>query len=132
MPVALIKNSAGRSIAPSLDTTQEAVSNSPIAKNLSAGDQSWTKVSLLNSPATVDTLVPLYLLQVELNFCGCAGCRPYVQSRKQGSHLCQNLSIRLLRSITNSISRTMIMINTCFVFLLSCNEMIARKKYQLQ
>jgi phosphate transport system substrate-binding protein len=50
MPVALIKNSAGRFIAPSLDTTQEAVSNSPIVKNLPAGDQSWTKVSLLNSP----------------------------------------------------------------------------------
>jgi len=43
MPVALIKNSAGKFIAPSLDTTQEAISNSPIAKNLPAGDQSWTK-----------------------------------------------------------------------------------------
>ena len=50
MPVALIKNSAGKFIAPSLDTTQEAISNSPIAKNLPAGDQSWTKVSLSNSP----------------------------------------------------------------------------------
>jgi len=52
MPVALIKNSAGRFIAPSLDTTQEAVSNSPIVKNLPAGDQSWAKVSLLNSPGS--------------------------------------------------------------------------------
>jgi phosphate transport system substrate-binding protein len=52
MPVALIKNSAGKFIAPSLDTTQEAVSNSPGAKNLPAGDQSWTKVSLLNSPGS--------------------------------------------------------------------------------
>ncbi|MGC2570394.1 MAG: hypothetical protein WA364_02700 [Candidatus Nitrosopolaris sp.] len=36
-------------IAPSLDSTQEAVSDAPVAKSLPAGDQSWTKVSLLNS-----------------------------------------------------------------------------------
>ena len=52
MPVALIKNTAGKFIAPSLDSTQEAVSNSPIAKNLPAGDQSWTRVSFLNSPGS--------------------------------------------------------------------------------
>jgi phosphate transport system substrate-binding protein len=52
IPVALIKNFAGKFIAPSLDTTQEAVSNSRGAKNLPAGDQSWTKVSLLNSPGS--------------------------------------------------------------------------------
>ena len=52
MPVALIKNTAGKFIAPSLDSTQEAVSNSPTAKNLPAGDQSWTRVSFLNSPGS--------------------------------------------------------------------------------
>jgi phosphate transport system substrate-binding protein len=50
IPYALIKNSAGKYIAPSLDSTQQAVSNAPVAKSLPEGDQSWTKVSLLNSP----------------------------------------------------------------------------------
>src|SRR5262249_8243994 len=50
MPVALIKNTAGNYIAPSLDSTQQAVSNAPVAKSLPGGDQPWTKVSLLNSP----------------------------------------------------------------------------------
>src|SRR5215469_13806626 len=50
MAVTLKKNTAGKYIAPSLDSTQEAVSNSPTAKNLPAGDQSWTRVSFLNSP----------------------------------------------------------------------------------
>jgi phosphate transport system substrate-binding protein len=33
-----------------LNSTQEAVSSSPIAKSLPAGDQSWTSVEMLNSP----------------------------------------------------------------------------------
>jgi len=52
IPYALVKNSAGKFIAPSLNSTQEAVSNAPVAKNLPAGDQSWTKVSMLNSPGS--------------------------------------------------------------------------------
>jgi phosphate transport system substrate-binding protein len=52
MPYALIKNSAGKFIAPALDTTQDAVTNAPVAKSLPAGDHSWTKVSLLNSPGS--------------------------------------------------------------------------------
>jgi phosphate transport system substrate-binding protein len=52
IPYALIKNSAGNFIAPSLNSTQAAVSNAPISKSLPAGDQSWTKVSLLNSPGS--------------------------------------------------------------------------------
>src|SRR5215467_7442366 len=51
-PYAFVKNSAGQFIAPSLDTTQEAVANSTIVNSLPAGDQSWTKVSLLNSPGS--------------------------------------------------------------------------------
>jgi phosphate transport system permease protein/phosphate transport system substrate-binding protein len=50
IPYALIKNSAGKYIAPSLDSTKQAVSNAPVSKSLPEGDQSWTKVSLLNSP----------------------------------------------------------------------------------
>jgi len=50
IPYALIKNPAGKYIAPSLDSTQQAVSNAPVAKSLPEGDQPWTKVSLLNSP----------------------------------------------------------------------------------
>jgi phosphate transport system substrate-binding protein len=50
IPYALIKNSAGNFIAPSLNSTHAAVSNSPIAQHLPAGDQSWTKVQMLNSP----------------------------------------------------------------------------------
>jgi phosphate transport system substrate-binding protein len=33
-----------------LNSTQQAVSNAPVATNLPAGDQSWAKVSMLNSP----------------------------------------------------------------------------------
>jgi hypothetical protein len=33
-----------------LDSTQQGVSNAQVAKSLPEGDQSWTKVSLLNSP----------------------------------------------------------------------------------
>jgi phosphate transport system substrate-binding protein len=35
-----------------LNSTQAAVTNSPIANSLPAGDQTWTKVSLLNSPGS--------------------------------------------------------------------------------
>ncbi len=52
IPYALVKNPAGNFIAPSLNSTQAAVANAPIAKSLPAGDQSWTKVSLLNSPGS--------------------------------------------------------------------------------
>lgn len=52
IPYALIKNTAGKFIAPSLSTTQEAVSNAPVAKSLPTGDKSWTKVSMLNSPGS--------------------------------------------------------------------------------
>ena len=52
IPYALIKNSAGKFIAPSLDTTRDAVTNAPVAKSLPAGDQSWTKVLMLNSPGS--------------------------------------------------------------------------------
>jgi len=47
---ALIKNQAGQFVAPSLNSTEAAVSNSAIAKSLPAGDQSWAKVQMLNSP----------------------------------------------------------------------------------
>jgi hypothetical protein len=39
---------------------------------------------------------------------------------------------RLVGTYSDRISRTMIMINTCFVLSLPCKEMIAGKKYQLQ
>ena len=35
-----------------MNTTEAAVANSPITKSLPAGDQSWTKVSLLDSPGS--------------------------------------------------------------------------------
>ncbi|MFZ0511118.1 MAG: phosphate ABC transporter substrate-binding protein PstS [Candidatus Nitrosopolaris sp.] len=50
IPYALIKNAAGNFIAPSLSSTRAAVANSTIANSLPAGDQSWTKVQMLNSP----------------------------------------------------------------------------------
>jgi phosphate ABC transporter phosphate-binding protein len=49
IPYALVKNAAGTFIEPSLNSTEMAVSNSPVAKSLPAGDKSWKKVSLLNS-----------------------------------------------------------------------------------
>jgi phosphate transport system substrate-binding protein len=52
MPYALIQNAAGKFVAPSLNSTQQAVSNAPVATNLPAGDQSWTRVSMLNSPGS--------------------------------------------------------------------------------
>ncbi len=50
IPYALIQNAAGKWTAPSLNSTQAAVTNSPVAQHLPAGDQSWTRVQLLNSP----------------------------------------------------------------------------------
>jgi phosphate transport system permease protein/phosphate transport system substrate-binding protein len=50
IPYGLVKNSVGKFIAPSLNTTQDAVVNAPVVKSLPTGDQSWSKVSLLNSP----------------------------------------------------------------------------------
>ncbi len=50
IPYALIKNPDGKFVEPSLNSTEAAVTNSPITKSLPAGDQSWTKVSLLNAP----------------------------------------------------------------------------------
>ncbi|MBV9177288.1 MAG: phosphate ABC transporter substrate-binding protein PstS [Nitrososphaeraceae archaeon] len=50
IPYALIKNPAGNFIEPSLNSAEEAVSSSSIAKSLPAGDQSWTSVEMLNSP----------------------------------------------------------------------------------
>jgi phosphate transport system permease protein/phosphate transport system substrate-binding protein len=52
IPYGLIKNPAGKFIEPSLNSTDAAVTNSPITKSLPADDQSWTKVSLLNSPGS--------------------------------------------------------------------------------
>ncbi|MGA9152792.1 MAG: substrate-binding domain-containing protein [Candidatus Nitrosopolaris sp.] len=50
IPYALIKNPAGKYIAPTLNSTQDVVTKAAAAKSLPAGDKSWTKVSLLNSP----------------------------------------------------------------------------------
>jgi len=50
IPYALLKNPAGQFVAPSLNSTQSAVTNSAIVKSLPAGDQSWAKVQILNSP----------------------------------------------------------------------------------
>jgi phosphate transport system substrate-binding protein len=52
IPYALIKNPAGNFIEPSLNSTQEAPSSSPITKSLPAGDQSWTSLEMLNSPGS--------------------------------------------------------------------------------
>lgn len=52
IPYALIKNLAGQFVAPSLNSTQAAVANSAIVKSLPAGDQSWAKVQMLNSPGS--------------------------------------------------------------------------------
>src|SRR5262249_53172546 len=49
IPYALIKNKAGTFVEPSLNSTSAAVTNAPVVKSLPAGDQSWEKVSLLNS-----------------------------------------------------------------------------------
>jgi hypothetical protein len=60
----LIQNAAGKFVAPSLDSTQQAVNNAPAAKSLPEGDQTWTKVSLLNSPGptTYSIVTFTYLL----------------------------------------------------------------------
>ena len=52
IPYALVKNSAGQFVAPSLNSTQAAVANAAIVKSLPAGDKSWAKVQLLNSPGS--------------------------------------------------------------------------------
>lgn len=52
IPYALVKNTAGQFVAPSLNSTQAAVANSAIAKSLPAGDKSWAKVQMLNSPGS--------------------------------------------------------------------------------
>ena len=48
--IALVKNPTGNFIAPSLDSTQEAVSNAVALNSLPAGDKSWTRVSMLKAP----------------------------------------------------------------------------------
>ena len=50
IPFALVKNPTGNFIAPSLDSTQEAVGNAIALNSLPAGDRSWTKVSMLKAP----------------------------------------------------------------------------------
>ncbi len=52
IPYALIKNLAGQFVASSLNSTQSAVANSAIVKSRPAGDQSWAKVQMLNSPGS--------------------------------------------------------------------------------
>ena len=49
MTVAAIQNPAGNFVAPSLDTTTDAVS-SKAQQGLPAGDASWTNVNVLNAP----------------------------------------------------------------------------------
>jgi phosphate transport system substrate-binding protein len=49
MAVAAIKNPAGNFVAPSLETTTEAVS-SKASQGLPAGDESWSDVNVLNAP----------------------------------------------------------------------------------
>ncbi|MGA9149484.1 MAG: phosphate ABC transporter substrate-binding protein PstS [Candidatus Nitrosopolaris sp.] len=50
IPFALVKNPTGNFIEPSLDSTQEAVSNAVALNSLPAGDKSWMKVSMLKAP----------------------------------------------------------------------------------
>jgi ABC-type phosphate transport system substrate-binding protein len=50
IPIALVKNPTGNFIAPSLDSTQEAVSNAVALNSLPAGHKSWSKVSMLKAP----------------------------------------------------------------------------------
>ncbi|MFZ0515211.1 MAG: substrate-binding domain-containing protein [Candidatus Nitrosopolaris sp.] len=50
IPIALVKNPTGNFIEPSLDSTQEAVSNAVALNSIPAGDKSWTKVSMLKAP----------------------------------------------------------------------------------
>ena len=52
IPIALVKNPTGNFIEPSLDSTQDAVSNVVDLNSLPAGDKSWTKVSMLKSSRT--------------------------------------------------------------------------------
>jgi phosphate transport system substrate-binding protein len=50
IPFALLKNPTGNFIEPSLNSTQEAVSNAVDLNSVPAGDKSWTKVSILKAP----------------------------------------------------------------------------------
>ena len=50
IPIALVKNPTGNFIEPSLDSTQEAVSNMVDLNSVPAGDKSWTKVSMPKAP----------------------------------------------------------------------------------
>jgi phosphate transport system permease protein/phosphate transport system substrate-binding protein len=50
IPFALVKNPTGNFIEPSLDSTQEAVSNAVDLNSLPAGDKSWMRVSMLKAP----------------------------------------------------------------------------------
>src|SRR5215469_11071697 len=50
IPIAQVKNPTGNFIEPSLDSTQDAVSNVVDLNSLPAGDKSWTKVSMLKAP----------------------------------------------------------------------------------
>jgi phosphate transport system substrate-binding protein len=50
IPFALVKNPTGNFIEPSLDSTQEAVSNAVDWNSLPAGDKLWAKVSILKAP----------------------------------------------------------------------------------
>ncbi|MGB6526797.1 MAG: substrate-binding domain-containing protein [Candidatus Nitrosopolaris sp.] len=50
IPFGLIKNPTGNFIEPSLNSTQEAVSNAVDLNSLPEGDKSWTKVSILKAP----------------------------------------------------------------------------------
>ena len=50
IPYGFVKNSAGKFIEPSLNSALEDVSNTVATKSLPAGDQSWSRVSLLNAP----------------------------------------------------------------------------------
>jgi phosphate transport system substrate-binding protein len=50
IPIALVKNRTGNFIAPSLDSTHEAVSNAVALNSFPKGDKSWTRVSMLKAP----------------------------------------------------------------------------------
>ena len=50
IPYGFVKNAAGNFIEPSLNSTDADVNNAVAAKSLPAGDQSWSKVTLLNAP----------------------------------------------------------------------------------
>jgi len=55
IPIASVKNPTD--IAPSLDTTQEAVSNAVALNSLPAGNKSWTRVSMLKASGPKSYLI---------------------------------------------------------------------------